>query len=70
MELRNSEINLLGDDQLDVVAGGRINLPRVGPYTGPGVPGSPTGVSPLGDAISGGAAVAAGEAVIAAILFA
>jgi hypothetical protein len=38
-----SEIDLLADDQLDAVAGGRINLNPVRPYTGPGVPGQPNG---------------------------
>ena len=57
MELRKTEIDLLGDDQLDVVAGGMMNLHRVTPYTGPGVPGNCTSDSPLGDAISAGGVV-------------
>lgn len=36
MEMQNREVDLLADDELDAVAGGRMKLPSVGPQGGSG----------------------------------
>jgi hypothetical protein len=70
----NTQINLLSDDELDAVSGGRIHLPTEGLPPNPGsiaADGSPgsvsTGVNPKG---SPGWLVIAAGAVIAGIVIA